>query len=194
MTCRTLLWLDERYDTRYASDGESRYGAYLRQAAHRFVDLDEPIRDAGLFAATAFEIGCSPIMSPPYVHTHPRAVSVVPHGDEDGRRALTVMLAIEVPTDTQVLLPRGWRGWQHPREDEHWYEPWDNDRPAVTTTLTVRVPFPPTTVLPEPVYDRRGNPDVSTAKDAVRALAGHTNAQLAGVLDTIGTTGGRWSR
>lgn len=190
---RAVVWLDEDYDRAYASDGVSRFGAYLRQSAHRFLSWDEePTTDAAMFAATAFEVGCAPVMAPPYVATHPRVVGLAAHCDDDDRRAVRVELAVDVPREFATVLPRGWRGWQHSDDGHRWYEPGDNDRPAAVLTLTVRVPFPAVDLLPGTAYDDHGNPHVPTAKDAVRALAAHVNAHLAGVLDTLAT--GWWSR
>jgi hypothetical protein len=187
-----LLTIDEDHDRAYARDRMSRYGAYVRARAHRFVDWDEKtITDAEQFAALAFEIGLSPIMAPPYVRSHPRAVNVAAHVDEDGRHAVQVDLAITTPAALTASLPDARRGWQRTytvasdRPDDWWYEPGDNDMATVITTLTARVPFPAADLLPGASYDDHGNPHVPTAQLAVRTLVDHVNAELGNLADTV---------
>lgn len=187
MNTDRLVWIDNTTDRELASDGVSRYGAYLHQGAHRFLDWDdEPTSDPAAFAAAAWEIATSPVMSPPYVVTHPRVITCVPHRDEDGRRALQVDVAMRLPARVRAALPPVWRGWQHTRRGP-FYAPWDNDRTAVYATVTVRLPFPATDRLPAAAYDG-GLPHTPTAKDAVRVLVAHANTALAGLLAAI--TGG----
>lgn len=186
-TTDRLLWIDEITDRELASDGVSRYGAYLHQGAHRFLDWDDqPTGDPAVFAARAFEIACSSIMSPPYVVTHPRVLTCVPHRDEDDRRALHVDLAMGLPTRVRTALPRAWRGWQQ-TSGGMFYAPWDNDRTAAYTTVTVRLPFPAPDRFPAPAYDR-GLPHTPTAQSAVYVLVAHANNALADLLAVI--TGG----
>jgi hypothetical protein len=182
-----LVWIDEITDRELASDGVSRYGAYLRQGAHRFLDWNEaPTSDPAAFTATAFEIACSPVMSPPYVVTYPRVLTCVPHRDEDGRRALQVDLAMGLPARMRAALPPDWRGWQQ-TSGGMFYAPWDNDCTAVYATVTVRLPFPAADRLPGPAYDH-GDPHTPTVHDAVRVLVAHANTELADLLTAI--TGG----
>lgn len=184
-----LLWIDEITDRELASDGVSRYGAYLRQAAHRFQDWDEePTSDPATFAAQAFEIACTPIMSPPYVVTHPRVITCVPHRDEDGRYAVQFELAVGMAQRFRLALPSGWRGWQQTRNGVY-FAPWDNDYPAAYATATVRLPFPHPDRLPTPAYDH-GAPHTPTAQHAVRVLVAHANAALGDALTAITTNGG----
>ena len=67
-----VCWVDADWDYTNASDGISRYGAYLRGHAEEFQswhgeDLDGITTDPGEFAAAAFRVACGPIMSPGYV-------------------------------------------------------------------------------------------------------------------------------
>lgn len=180
----SLLWIDTRTDRDLASDGVSRYGAYLRQGAHRFRDWDDTLTtDAAVFAAQAFEIACAPVMSPPYVVTHPRVLTCVPHRDEDDRRALQVDLAMALPTRVGAALSGVWRGWQHTSSGMV-FAPWDNDRPAAYTTLTLRLPFPASDRLPGPAYVH-GAPHTPTARDAVWALVDHANSALGAVVAAV---------
>lgn len=184
-----LLWIDETTDRELASDGVSRYGAYLRQAGHQFLDWDDrPTADPAEFAARAFEIACTPIMSPPYVVTHPRVTTCIPHRDEDARHALHVDLAVGMTQRIRLALPPGWRGWQQTRSGMY-FPPWDNDYPAAYATIAVRLPFPPLARLPVPAY-QHGKPHTPTAQYAVRVLVEHANAELGNALTAITTNGG----
>jgi len=186
MTDGNLLWVNDSYDRAYASDGVSRYGAYLRQGAGRFLDWDdEPTSDVAEFAATAFEIASGPTMSPGYIAAHPRVTDLQLHCDDDGRRAIQLNLAATIPSELYRVMPRRWQSWQQPHgEDGRWQQPYDNDRLTVTTALTVRVPFPPVDLLPGACYDH-GQPHTPTAQAAVRVLVEHVNTELAGLLAAL---------
>jgi len=192
MTDRNLLWVNDSYDREYASDGVSRYGAYLRQRATQFLDPweDVPTTEASLFAAIAFEIASGPVMSPGYVGSHPRVTDLRLHCDDDGRRAIQLDLAISLPSELRRAMPLRWQDWQQPRgEDGRWQQPYDNDRLTVTTAITVRVPFPAADLLPGAFYDQHGNPDTPAAQGAVAVLVAHVNTELAGVF--VALTGAR---
>src|SRR5215467_4266023 len=65
----TAFWTDRDYDHEYASDGISRYGAYLRDATFEpWTDNDQAVE----WAAFAWQRATSPVMSPGYVRYHPR--------------------------------------------------------------------------------------------------------------------------
>ncbi|MCI0687960.1 MAG: hypothetical protein L0Y54_12080, partial [Sporichthyaceae bacterium] len=77
------FWIDHDYDRAHASDGRTRYGAYLRQHT---ADLTEAW-DGGpaRFAALAWWIANSPVMWPGYVQAHPRVRGArLHHNDWDG--------------------------------------------------------------------------------------------------------------
>lgn len=182
-TVTTLLRVNDRDDRDQASDGVSRFGFYLRDRASRFLDWDDrPTTDPAHFAGAAFEIGCSPIMAPSYIATHPRVIKVGVHCDDDARRAIRLDIALDLPADLGRLVPYRWQRWQRSHSGG-WYPPYDNDRPAVTSTLTVRVPLPHG--LPGAFYDQHHNPHVPTAQAAVRVLVAHVNTELAAVLAVV---------
>src|SRR6266536_5502881 len=90
-----VFTLHDVYDHAHASDGVSRYGAYLAQNARRFrYGGEKHTPDPTEFAAAAFVVAGPPIMSPPYVGTHPRVLHAAPHWDADRRCALQLELAI----------------------------------------------------------------------------------------------------
>ena len=167
---------DDRYDRDNASDGRSRYGFYLADHRHLFLD-DVPTADVAWFAFSAWEVANSPIMSPGYVHTHPRVIATEPHWDDNGRPALTVRLVASWPLRVLDVLGPDVNTWRLHRDTQGcvyaWSEPWDNDTVSVFTTLTVRVPVV-VDLLPTPRY-RDDVPDTQTAKHAVNVLCANAN-------------------
>src|SRR6266545_2288908 len=73
-----VCWVDEDWDRSNASDRVSRYGAYLRGHSELFDPWREATggitQDPGEFAIAALQVACGPIMSPGYVHWHPRVL------------------------------------------------------------------------------------------------------------------------
>src|SRR5262249_3488193 len=60
-TAPEAFWIDRDYDREYASDGISRYGAYLRDATFRpWTDHDQAVE----WAVFAWERATGPVMSP----------------------------------------------------------------------------------------------------------------------------------
>ena len=181
-TTSVAFWVDDVYDQDMASDGCSRYGAYIRQKAYMFRDGDDWIDDNVRFALTAWRIAQPPIMSPGYIRIHPRVQDNCEHWDDDGRVALTVELAMPLPNQiAHYTRALDWCGWERP--DERWVEPYDNDRPAAFTTLAVRVPLP-TGTLPAPSY-RNAVPHVRTAQLAVRTICDLLNDATELILDHL---------
>jgi len=77
MTAELLVcWIDHDHDRNNASDGVSRYGAYLRDHAHLFDPWQEApgevTRDPVEFAIAAFQVATGPIMAPGFVRRHGR--------------------------------------------------------------------------------------------------------------------------
>jgi hypothetical protein len=63
------FWVDHDHDRGHASDGISRYGAYLRDATFEpWTDHDQAVE----WAAFAWRRATGPVMSPSYVRYHPR--------------------------------------------------------------------------------------------------------------------------
>jgi hypothetical protein len=180
----TAFWVDEVYDREYASDRGARYGAYLRDRHHRFHDGGTPTSDPREFAALAFTIASGPIMSPGYVHRHPRIHQVSWGRDDEDRYAFDLDLATPLPAVIeQAVRGQGWAGWDRDWHGDAWWTPYRNDRPAAWTTCTVRIPLP-ADVLPAPAY-RDGHVHVTTAKAAVAAVCAHLNQDLAGILTAL---------
>ncbi len=67
----TAFWADRDYDREFASDGISRYGAYLRDASFEpWTDDDQAVE----WAVFAWERATGPVMSPGYVRCHSRVL------------------------------------------------------------------------------------------------------------------------
>ena len=173
---------DEDYDHTHASDGVSRYSAYLAQRAYLFTDEDDqPTTDPELFAGAAWKITHSPIMAPGYVRAHGRVQTTSVHWDDESRSAVCVELAVSsAPEAASFTYP--WRRWS--RDDHgHWLPPENYARPNALTVLRIAIPLAGVT-LPSPRYvaGRPGCPDTETAKQAVQTLCRMLNAPLAYVL------------
>jgi hypothetical protein len=178
------FWVDEDYDREYASDGVSRYWSSLRRRSGQFRWDGMVTRDPELFALTAFEIGSPPIMSPGYVRHHPRVQHVTRLRDDYGRYALAVDLAAPLPAGAPDYLSGwSWAGWC---EDQGWAPPWDNDRPAAYTTLTIRMPVS-ADWLPKATYDESGNPSWLPVQLAVHTLCARLCDTLAETLISFGS-------
>jgi hypothetical protein len=179
-----VCWVDAAYDRANASDGVSRYGAYLRGHPEAFAPFHGPgaggiTLDAGEFAAAALRVATGPIMSPGYVGWHPRVLDhTVGHGQdpEPDRLVCGVTLATSLPR----WLGAPWRGWtQYLGRD--WVEPGD-DRHAALARLELRWPVPVAS-LPRPGTPATpGEPNLRDATAAVAALVAQVNATAGPVL------------
>lgn len=178
MAADRVFVLHDVYDLAHASDRRSRYGAYLAQNTRRFRGEDgRPTSDSAEFAAAAFVIASAPIMSPPYVSTHPRVVFAAPRWDEDRRCGLVIDLATPVSSSVADHLPTRATGWEHDPSTGRHFPPEGNDALAAYSRLTVRLPLP-VDLLPSPAYTAMGIAEVETAKRAVRVLSSHANCVL----------------
>src|SRR6266536_38462 len=184
----TAAWLDLDYDREYASDGVSRYGAYLRDRAWWWDD--DPAADADraavVSAARCWEIANGPIMGPALVVLHPRILTAQAGVDEyDGRQlVLTVRLVVGLPDGLRRVLGYQWRSWQHDQygpSGPTWTEPYERSGGPLRVALpTLSLSWPaPAARLPLP---GGGLPDVDDAIEAVSAVAGVVNGELRPVL------------
>ncbi|MEE1787739.1 hypothetical protein PUR71_33250 [Streptomyces sp. SP17BM10] len=160
--------------------GGSRYGAYLAQHAGRFHDDGDPLRPAH-FAAEAWTVATSPVMSPGYVRLRPDIADVRPAFDYNGGLLLRIEVRLRQRALADSLGPSGRFGdwWQHrPLGDDgrrpRLIEPEEYDRLAVLLTATLVVPVTDH-LLPVPTATR-GPELTEQARQAVHALAGVLNA------------------
>ncbi|KPI12060.1 hypothetical protein OK074_2681 [Actinobacteria bacterium OK074] len=177
----TLVRVDHEYDARNASDGSSRYGAYLAARLDEFHEYGEPEQplSAGEFAATVWRVATSPVMSPGYVRVRPDLTSVTPRFSEDGEY---LFFDLHVPLQHHDLEARHriaytWRDWQPGEGSSGPYRPsWEPDskHPAVLTTTVVRIVADDTWRLVAPQHTR-GRGLLDDAKRAVAVLVENIN-------------------
>ncbi|MGQ0843477.1 MAG: hypothetical protein ACT4QF_05025 [Sporichthyaceae bacterium] len=188
MTDAPIVWTDDLYDRDYASDGLSRFGGYVRQRAHLFVDDWEPLSPAA-FAATVWTIATSPVMSPPYVHLRPDVSAVTcRHAEEPGLLLAEVEIRLRWPAGLNDFPDLcGWSSWDRwidrPTNDVHLIAPSEHKR-ALLTTATLRVPIPETKL---PTSCRFAEADVAIAKRAVAAVCSAVDVHVRPVLAYLAT-------
>jgi hypothetical protein len=155
------FWVDRDYDREYASDGISRYGAYLRDAAFEpWTDEDQAVE----WAVFAWRRAAGPVMSPGYVRCHPRVLAArLDRSGWDGSLVAGIDLVSSWPEELKTVLARGvrlggrdasWQDWPagHLGETVSYYEPSEADvaaRPYALATLSLQFTVP-SAALPEP--------------------------------------------
>lgn len=169
---------DEEYDRNHASNGVSRFDAYLSQYRHLFREDGQPTTDAGWFAQVAWQIAHPPTMLPGYVRCHGRVQDTSVRWDEDGHQAVCVELAVSSAPEAASLGPE-WRRWTRD-EHGHWLRPDNHAHPTALTVVHIAVPLGGVR-LPQPRY-QGDQPDVTTAKRAVQAICASVNTILASVV------------
>jgi hypothetical protein len=182
-TADRVCWVDSDWDRSNASDGVSRYGAYLRGHTELFDPWREApngiTQDPGEFAIAALQVATGPIMSPGYLRWHPRVLDYkLDRGldPEPGRLVCTVILATSLP----LWLGTPWRSWTT-YMGRDWSEP-DDAKHAALARLELRWPLP-VAGLPHPTKPTRpGLPNLGDAKASVRALVAAINATAGPVL------------
>ncbi len=183
-TALRVCWVDLHGDRTSASDRISRYGAYLRSHAGEFEpwhgeDQDGITTDPGEFAAAAFRVACGPIMSPGYVHWHPRILDhQVDHGEspDPSRLICKVTLATCLP----LRLGSPWWSWTT-YLGRDWSEP-EDARHAALARLELRWPLQVATLPRQRRPARPGVPNLADARAAVRALVAAINTTVGPVL------------
>jgi hypothetical protein len=180
-----VCWIDPDYDRATASDGQSRYGAYVRSHARLF----DPWQDApdGVttdpveFAIAAFLVATGPIMSPGYVCWHPRVCAYgVDHSEHDGCLVVSVTLATPAP----LRLPGwSWRGWERDFGDR-FLEPEDRG-PVALARLELRWPLTPEQLHRPARPQVRGRPNLADATAAVAVVVGSVNHTAGPVLAAL---------
>jgi len=158
----TAFWVDRDYDREQASDGISRYGAYLRDAAFEpWTAGDQAVE----WAVFAWRRATGPVMSPGYVRYHPRVLAVrLERSGWDGTLVAGVDLVSSWPEQLTTALPRElrlggrdayWQDWPaeyRGGETLSYYEPGEADiaaRPYLLTTISLQFTVP-SAALPEP--------------------------------------------
>jgi hypothetical protein len=156
------FWVDGDYDREHASDGISRYAAYLRDAAFEpWTDNDRAVE----WAVFAWRRATGPVMSPGYVRCHPRVLAArLERSGWDGSLVAGVDLVSSWPTQLKTALVRGlrlgdkdayWQDWPteyRGGDTVSYYEPSEADiaaRPYLLATVGLLFTVP-SAALPQP--------------------------------------------
>jgi hypothetical protein len=158
----TAFWVDGDYDREFASDGMSRFGAYLRDAAFEPWTDDDRTAEWAVFA---WQRATGPVMSPGYVRYHPRVLAArLERSGWDGSLVAGVDLVSSWPEQVTMALAGGvrlggrdayWRDWPaeyRGGETVSYCEPSEADvaaRPYALATLSLQFTVP-SAALPEP--------------------------------------------
>ncbi|MEV8634316.1 hypothetical protein AB0395_21940 [Streptosporangium sp. NPDC051023] len=109
--------LNHEDDRASASDGVSRYGAYLRLHVQEFAYALEE-RDAADFAAAAFKVASPPILTG-YLRSHPRILSTT-LGGQQGCLIAHIHLAGPRPDWPGI---GAWRDWERDSYSDAYFAP-----------------------------------------------------------------------
>jgi hypothetical protein len=187
----TAFWVDRDYDRAHASDGISRYGAYLRDVAFEpWTDHDQAVE----WAAFAWRRGTGPVMSPGYVRYHPRVLAAqLERSSWDGSLAAAVTLISSRPEELKPPQAPGlklgdrdayWQDW--PIEclggTVSYYEPSEADvaaRPYLLATVSLQFTVP-SAALPDPPATSAAL--LSAGQQAVEVVVAELNRTVGPVL------------
>jgi hypothetical protein len=191
------FWIDTEYDGEHASDGVSRYGAYLRDSAFEPWTDDQAVE----LAVFAWRRATRPVMAPGYVRYHPRILTAqLERSDWDGSLLAMVDLVTPQPAQLRYLRfddDRGtWRDW--PSEttftgDRAWYEPGTDDlsrSPHLLVSASLRFTVP-SGQLPQPPVPASVLPGlaarelVEAARRSVAVLVRELNAIISPIIERI---------
>jgi hypothetical protein len=195
------FWIDEEYDRDQASDGASRFGAYVRQSRLVAECLAECNDAAGQdrqtvqarFAAAAWETALPPVMSPGYVRRHKRVLSARVEFNA-WHATLTGSVELVTPWPQPLADSRDWqRGtWWHdwPCERfgavEYWREPGEDELAARPYLMAgARLEFPLRPAVPLPVVPSGPRGAEEAAQQAVRTLMLAMNAVVTPVIEAL---------
>jgi hypothetical protein len=184
-----VCWIDLDDDRASASDGQSRYGAYVRDHARLFDPWqdapDGVTRDPVEFAMAAVRVATGPIMSPGFVRWHPRVCGYGTEPSEDGGR---LVVSVTLATPAPVRLPGwAWRGWERGYLDR-FLEP-DDRGPVALGRLELRWPLAGEQ-LHRPTRPRVSSwPNLVDATTAVALVVGSVNHTAGPVLAALEADG-----
>lgn len=197
---RPPFWIDLEYDHGRASDGVSRYGAYVRKYMGEFAECwdgtyNDRDSEAVEFAATAWRIATGPVMSPGYVRYHRRVRAAnLARSKWDGTLVATVSLVS--PWPAALSADRSWQGKSYWRDwptdpigdEHHFVEPMEQDvtrAPHLMATVTLAVPMPLAECKLPRAPKSAGEQVVGLAEWAVSEVAMRLSAVVAPVIDRL---------
>jgi hypothetical protein len=194
-TAPAAFWVDRGYDREHASDGVSRYGAYLRDAAFEpWTDDDQ----ATEWAVFAWQRATGPVMSPGYVRYHPQVLGArLERSGWDGSLVAGVTLVSAWPEQLTAVLVKAvrlgdkeayWQDWPTERlggDRVSYHEPSEADvaaRPYLLTTLSLQFTVPPA-ALPQPPATSAAV--LSAGQQAVAVVVAELNPIVGPILSAI---------
>ncbi|MGW7268283.1 hypothetical protein [Streptomyces sp. NPDC054842] len=184
-TPTTLVSVDETADRERASNGHSRYGAYIADRPAKFHEYDSPgtCLTADEFAAAAWEVATPPILIG-YVNLRPDIQSVTTHYTDNSELLIKVSVPLwhtGLAADRRPRYP--WQDWtteyDYGTRDDRYraaYQPdIKGDRPAVLTESHILIA---TTGwdLPAPQHTE-GRALVEEAKHVVHEIVRRVNTE-----------------
>lgn len=194
---RAAFWIDYDYDRENASDGISRFGAYVRQSSVMTESWDgtwdEPQVRQARFAEAAWATATTPVMSPGFVRRHPRVISAaVQINTWDATLAGSVQLVTPWP---HVLV--GSCDWRR----DVWWQDWPMEtlggmrwREPDEQELTGHAYLMASAWLVFPLHVPAGLPSAPSgpddcveiaAREAVATLVGTMNAVVVPVIESL---------
>lgn len=191
------FWIDYDYDQENASDGVSRFGAYVRQSSMFAESWDGTWDDAQVrqarFAEAAWATATTPVMSPGFVRRHPRVIdATVQVNPWDATLAGSVQLV--TPWPHALASSRDWQRaerWQDwPTETfglMRWREPDEHELTGhayLMASARLVFPLPALAGLP-PVPSGPDDCVEVAARDVVAALVRAMNAVVVPVIQTL---------
>lgn len=185
------------YDQDHASDGYSRYGAYLAQERHQFElssDLDLLEKTSLENAITAWRLARPPIMAPGFVWSARRVINSKLRVEETRDDRNNAGWAIRAAIDIAYRVSTEWASWRRHDWDSDWREP-EAEGPVTLCTVhyVANLPLAADSLPPIPnVDDRRALTD--WAQDVVGQLVDALNVTFDGVTDTVAFIPGKTSR
>ncbi len=195
--------VDENYDRAYASDGVSRYGAYVRDRLDgSFAECwdgtwSEPSSRLVEFASAAWRTATGPVMAPGYVRFHSRVLGArVQRSQWDG--SLIAMVSLVAPWPAALAgssdwrRGRRWRDWPTELRGDgyEFVDPTEQDvtkHPFMQASLALTFPVPVGRLPAAPEGPGDGVED--RARQAVECLVVELNRAVGPVLDVL--EGGR---
>ncbi|WP_327073855.1 hypothetical protein OG196_23510 [Kitasatospora purpeofusca] len=186
----TLAIVDDIRDREQASDGHSRYGAYLAQHADDFHEDGAPLRPVE-FAIAAWRTATAPVMAPGYVAVRPDVYPLDVYRDHHGNPGFCAKVGLRhgdlARRPDHRLRARDWERDPWGRHDDPFpvlISPERTDRPAVLVAATLLLPIPDDILL-RPTAARPGRTLTHEAKQVVAALAAHANTHLSPLVDDL---------
>ncbi len=193
------FWIDDEYDRQQASDGISRYGAYVRQASSVGESWDGTWEDPDIrqarFAAAAWSTATGPVMAPGYVRQHPRVLAGrAAYNAWDG--TLNGLVRVVIPWPEPLAQSHAWQSggswWQDWPAGQLvggracYREPDDGETAArryLMASAALIFPLPAVMLPAAPAGPRDDLED--RAREAVRVLTGAMNGVVAPVTELL---------